>query len=171
MLSEGCRFDARGNVRSGFRHHDVGDRRVLRENNRTRFGLARDQRRLQRDPTIPDLDFFSSPNAEELPVLFQRTVAEQFQGWREERAWKVFAHVPRMLMHRVQGTGSVGRDELASRGELFVRGRWLELLASARTKILGSPGARTEGPGLTSQAGIGRFAIGSQKRGDFEGAP
>ena len=53
----------------------------------------------------------------------------------EERVWKLFALVPRMLMHRVKGTASVGRDELASRGELFVRGRWRELLASARNSI------------------------------------
>ena len=53
----------------------------------------------------------------------------------EERAWKLFALVPRMLMHRVHGTGSVGRDELAARGELFVRGRWRELLSSARNSI------------------------------------
>ena len=69
-----------------------------------------------------------SPNVEELPALFLRVVAQQFQGpvggaraegegdeLQEERAGKLFALAPRMLMHRVHGTGSVGRDELAAR--------------------------------------------------------
>ena len=97
----------------------------------------------------------------------------------EEPAWKVFALVPRMLMHRVHGTGSVGRYELAARGELFVsqefHSHWntQEAVCQQRggTKRHGSPGARAEGPGLTSQAGTGRLAMSSKKRGDFEGAP
>ena len=112
------------------------------------------------------------------PLFFRGRLREQFQGrvggaegegdeLAEERAWKLFAVVSRMLIHRVQGTRSVGRDEFAARGELFVRGRWRELLGAQKrqsamsegTKRQGSPGARAEGPGLTSQAGTGRFAI------------
>ena len=50
----------------------------------------------------------------------------------EERAWKLFGLVPVMLLHRPRGTGSVGKDELMSRADNFVRGRWSELLNSAR---------------------------------------
>ena len=78
---------------------------------------------------------------------------------------------------QIHGTGSVGRDELAARAELFVQGRWREFqefhshwntkeaVCQERgvTKRHGSPGARAEGTRL--------FAIDSQKRGDFEGAP
>ena len=38
-------------------------------------------------------------------------------------------------MHRVHGTGSVGRDELGASGEFSVRSRWWELLASGRNSI------------------------------------
>ena len=50
----------------------------------------------------------------------------------EERAWKLFGLVPVMLLHRPRGTGSVGKDELMSRADNFARGRWSELLNSAR---------------------------------------
>ena len=47
----------------------------------------------------------------------------------EERAWKLFALVPMMLLHRLQVTGRVGRDEgrdeFAARGDLFTRGQWV----------------------------------------------
>ena len=32
-----------------------------------------------------------------------------------------------MLLHRLRGTGSVGRDELLSRADDFSRVRWIEL--------------------------------------------
>ena len=50
----------------------------------------------------------------------------------EERAWKLFGLVPVMLSHRPRGTGSVGKDEVMSRADNFARGRWSELLNSAR---------------------------------------
>ena len=46
----------------------------------------------------------------------------------EERAWNLFGLVPVMLLHRPRGTGSVGEDELVSRVDDFVRGRWTDLL-------------------------------------------
>ena len=50
----------------------------------------------------------------------------------ESRAWKLFSLIPLMLLHRPRGTGSLGRDELARRVELFAEGRWVELIERAR---------------------------------------
>ena len=70
----------------------------------------------------------ASPNVEKLPPLFLTAVAQQFQGCHraegegdelaEDRAWKL------------HGTRSVGRDELAARGQLS-----RQLLASARNAL------------------------------------
>ena len=60
----------------------------------------------------------------------------------EERAWKLFALVPMMLLHKVQGTGRVGRDELAARGDLFTRGRWRESINAASRVEVPTPGKR-----------------------------
>ena len=70
----------------------------------------------------------------------------------------------------------MGRDELASRGEPFVRGRWRELLASARNSIptgtQKSQSARSdeERRGLAAQERVQK-GHGSPKRGGFDGAP
>ena len=56
----------------------------------------------------------------------------------EERAWKLFALVPIMILHRPRNTGSVGRSELAQRVEDFVAGRWSELLTEARREVVRS---------------------------------
>ena len=50
----------------------------------------------------------------------------------EERAWKLFGLIPVMLLHRPQGCGSVGKQELAERANKFGRGQWRELLASSQ---------------------------------------
>ena len=50
----------------------------------------------------------------------------------ELRGWKLFAVIPIMLLHKTQGIGSVGRDELAQRVEDFTRGRWIQLIAQAK---------------------------------------
>ena len=62
-------------------------------------------------------------------ALRERYRAKGAQDSRaEERAWKLFGLVPVMLLHRPRGTGSVGKDELVSRADDFVRGRWTNLL-------------------------------------------
>ena len=60
----------------------------------------------------------------------------------EERTWKLFALVPMMFLHRAQGTGGVGRDELASRDDLFTKGRWRELIDAALRVEVPTPGKR-----------------------------
>ena len=66
----------------------------------------------------------------------------------ESRAWKLFGLIPLMLLHRPRGTGSLGRDELARRAELFAEGRWVELIERARqcaTPIFGTKPELDEG--------------------------
>ena len=153
-----------GNVRSGFRHHDGFCARTTEQDSHVLHATREDH-----DETPPFPFGFFNDEGDELA---------------EERVWQLFARVPRMLMHRVHGTGSVGRDELGASGEFSVRSRWWELLASGRnsisigtqkrqfarseegTKRHGNPGAHAEGPGLTIQAGNG-----SPKTRRFQGIP
>ena len=58
----------------------------------------------------------------------------------ERRAWKLFALIPLMLLHR--RTGSVGRDELARRVDLFNNGQWSELVndvVAQQSRVSGQP--------------------------------
>ena len=50
----------------------------------------------------------------------------------ENRAWKLFALVPMLLLHRPKHVGCVGRDELAKRADRLVRGQWSDLIAEVR---------------------------------------
>ena len=52
----------------------------------------------------------------------------------EARAWKLFGHVPMMLLHRPKHTGSVERDELAQRADDFARGKWTELIEASTSE-------------------------------------
>ena len=62
-------------------------------------------------------------------ALRERYRAKGAQDSRaEKRAWKLFGLVPVMLLHRPRGTRSIGKDELVSRADDFVRGRWINLL-------------------------------------------
>ena len=49
----------------------------------------------------------------------------------EGRAWKLFGMVLLMLLHRLGGTGTVGRGELAARASKFAAGKWSELIEEA----------------------------------------
>ena len=54
----------------------------------------------------------------------------------ECRGWKLFALVPVLLLHKLSGTVSIGRDELAKRADDFAAGRWLELLTQATSHMV-----------------------------------
>ena len=218
VLAEGCRFDARVAMLEvvfvtttlEFGRQTVPAREQQIE---TQTDVARNQGRAQRDPTIPNLDFFDDVDLEELftdrvpmlkscPHFFRGRLRNSFRvaleerhraegegdELAEERAWKLFALVPRMLMHRVKGIASVGRDERFERRTLR-QGQVAGIVGFSQefhshqnseepvfqerrgTKRFGSPRTRAEGPGFTSQTGTRRFTIGSQNRGDFAGAP
>ena len=114
----------RGNVGSGFRHCHALVRETDDSSERTTErgcdGHCTRPGKITTGPYHSQFRFLgrrgfggvirrASPNVEELPALFQRAAA-QVSGspWRS---------VTRLL-HRVQGTGSVGRDELAARRTL-----------------------------------------------------
>ena len=70
--------------------------------------------------------YSEDPHVEKLlPFLrgrLRNSFRTAFEEWHRaevavERAWKSFALVPLMLLCRLQGTGTVGRDELATRGD------------------------------------------------------
>ena len=53
----------------------------------------------------------------------------------ETRPWKLFGLIPIMLLHKLYGTGSVGRSVLGHRVDDFARGLWTDLIQSARDTV------------------------------------
>ena len=53
----------------------------------------------------------------------------------ENRAWKLFALVPMMLLHRSRGAGSMGRTELSQRVVDFANARWSDLIRQAVEEV------------------------------------
>ena len=50
---------------------------------------------------------------------------------RQERGWKLFLLLPRMLLHRSPRGGLIPRAKLLDRFEMFIRGRWTDLLTTS----------------------------------------
>ena len=86
----------------------------------------------------------------------------------EERAWKLFGLIP-VLLHRPQGCGSVGKQELAERANKFGRGHWRELLASSQ-EVPNHPQAKDEQDILTEQKRRGRAACNRVQHGQVSPA-
>ena len=51
---------------------------------------------------------------------------------RQERGWKLFLLLPRLLLHRPPGGGLLSKEKLSDRFKMFSRGEWLQLLAASR---------------------------------------
>ena len=51
---------------------------------------------------------------------------------RQERGWKLFLLLPRMLLHRGPRGCGIPRTKLLERFEMFVRGQWDNLLEASR---------------------------------------
>ena len=51
---------------------------------------------------------------------------------REERGWKLFLLLPRMLLHRAPRGGTIPKAKLLGRFNLFNAGAWLDLLEASR---------------------------------------
>ena len=47
---------------------------------------------------------------------------------RQERGWKLFMLLPRMLLHRPPRGGMISRAQLISRFEMFIKGEWTALI-------------------------------------------
>ena len=74
----------------------------------------------------------------------------------ERRAWKLFALIPLMLLHRPRGTGSLGRDELARRVDAFNAGPWRQLIDDAVSRC--REPTRPHVPPEDEQVGRGKSA-------------
>ena len=62
---------------------------------------------------------------------------------RQERAWKLFLPLPRMLLQRPGRGGLVPRSKIEERLRLFAEGRWANLVnESIQSALLGSEAAR-----------------------------
>ena len=62
---------------------------------------------------------------------------------REERGWKLFLLLPRMMLHRPPRGGLIPRSKLIHRFELFVSGRWTELLVASEACLPASSHVQT----------------------------
>ena len=94
---------------------------------------------------VDDLFLHSIPMLKSCPHFLRGRLRDCFQVALRERylaklrgdeagqvrGWKLFALVPMMMLHRPQGSGSVGRSELVHRADRFAAGRWAELVHDA----------------------------------------
>ena len=79
-------------------------------------------------PTVCEvLDRVAQANDPDANVWRESEVATERQGLLAP----LIALVPMMFLSRLKGTGTVGRDELATRGDWFSQGRWRKLVESA----------------------------------------
>ena len=53
------------------------------------------------------------------------------QTHRQERGWKLFLALPRMLLHRPPRGGLISKEKLMQRFDKFVSGQWTELLRAS----------------------------------------
>ena len=73
--------------------------------------------------------FLHGPFRNALKVAMEE--ASSSDPTRQERGWKVFLLLPRILMHRPPGGGHISRDKLIARFEIFRRGEWRSLLEAS----------------------------------------
>ena len=50
---------------------------------------------------------------------------------RQERGWKLFLVLPRVLLHRLLRGGLLGKEKLLARIEKFAAGQWTDLLRAS----------------------------------------
>ena len=75
--------------------------------------------------------FLKGPYRNALRVALEEATAEQV--CRQERGWKLFIPLPRMLLHRPPRGGLSSKEKLIQRFDAFSHGQWESLLeASAR---------------------------------------
>ena len=78
--------------------------------------------------------FLTGPFRNALHIaLAEETVGKRVQDLaRQERGWKLFLLLPRLLLHRRPRCGVISRDKLQHRFAKFARGEWLELLQESK---------------------------------------
>ena len=50
---------------------------------------------------------------------------------QQERGWKLFLALPRMLLHRSPQGGKISKDKLISRFDKFAKGQWNDLIEAS----------------------------------------
>ena len=73
------------------------------------------------------------PYRNAMKVLLEEIVAghERSDILRQERGWKAFMLLPRLLLHRKCRGGKIGKEKLRERFGVFRAGRWASLLAES----------------------------------------
>ena len=66
--------------------------------------------------------FLKGPFRNALRVALEEATSEQ--ACRQERGWKLFILLPRMLLHRQPRGGLIPKEKLVQRFEAFGRGEW-----------------------------------------------
>ena len=74
--------------------------------------------------------FLRGPFKNALKVAMEAALQEDELS--QERGWKLFVMLPRMVLHRPP-RGNIAREKLISRFELFTRGEWSSLLEASQT--------------------------------------
>ena len=101
------------------------------------------QRRAVVMRTVPP--FFRGPFRNALRVAMDEAIGgiEVLDELRQERAWKLFLLLPRMLLQRPGRGGLVPRSKIEERLRQFAEGRWADLVnESIQSALLGSEAAR-----------------------------
>ena len=89
---------------------------------------------------------------------------------RQERGWKLFLLLPRMLLHRPPRSGIISKAKFAKRFETFAGGQWAQLIMdSEQCAELAATGLRRR-QRRQGQEGVGRLGELSCGRQALEGA-
>ena len=86
-----------------------------------------------------------------------RVGRREFNVLKQERGWKLFLLIPRLLLHRPARGGLIPRRKLRERFEKFAQGRWVELqvafVAEDAAQTRRSRVSRTRSDSVTEQHG------------------
>ena len=89
------------------------------------------QRRANVMKSVPHI--LTGPYRNAMKVLLEEVLAGHERGdiLRQERGWKAFMLLPRLLFHRKCRGGKVGKEKLRERFDAFRAGRWASLLTAS----------------------------------------
>ena len=89
------------------------------------------QRRANVMKSVPHI--LTGPFRNAMKVLLEEVLAGHERGdiLRQERGWKAFMLLPRLLLHRKCRGGKVGKEKLRERFDVFQAGGWASLLTAS----------------------------------------
>ena len=83
--------------------------------------------------TVPHFLRRSYRNAMKLALEEATWGNHRMDAVRQERGWKLFMLLPRMLLHRLPGGGLISKEKLVGRFQMFAGGEWIPLLRASAT--------------------------------------